>query len=431
MSETPDELPAARPQIRDRYTFLIVIASTFGLQAFTLVTGVIIARALGPEGRGIVALVFALSVFASQLTFGASVPVAITRQLAERGIGLRDGLRGLARRRGGLLLVPSLAAGAIMLVLLQDEPTGDRVMFAVAAALMALQTMVFRLLSGGLQGEGRLAQVAWAGMLPQLLFTVALVTAQVAGWGWQALDMLVAYFVSSFIALAFAARSLGPASGRDADRLDETALWAESRRSYISSVRPLDGLQLDRLVVGGFVGTVALGLYAAASAVSNLCSLVSNAVAIIVLPRVAAQPGNRSAQQAVIRRWVLLSAALIGVIVVGLQLVVDPVIRIAFGEEFTGAITCARWLILADGLMAMRKVLIAVLQGQGRGGTASWIELGLLPVMIGGTVVAALLGSLTEIGIALTVVGLLSCLALGRAVRQPYQPVRPPSTTRT
>lgn len=193
-------------------------------------------------------------------------------------------------------------------------------------------------------------------------------------------------------------------------------LWAESRRMYVSSVRPLDGLALDRIAVGGLLGTAPLGLYTAALAVSNLCSLVSNAVAVIVLPRVAMHGADRTAQRAVIRRWVSLSAGLIVLLVVVLQILVDPIIRTAFGEEFAGGIECARWLIVADGLMALRKVLIAVLQGEGRGGTASWIELTLLPMMMAGIAVAAAQESLPGIGMSLAAVGALSCLSLGWVV---------------
>lgn len=422
-------------QMRDRFTFLLMVGATFGVQALALVTGIIIARVLGVEGRGLIALVFVVGMFASQLTFGASLPNAIAKNLAGKQVAARDGLHVIARRRAALLPLPCLVAGGFMLFLQRTEPGGDKYLFAAAAFVMALQTIVFRILAGGLQGEGRLVRMAWVGLAPQFLFTVVLTTAWAAEWNWSALDMLLAYFVTGFLGLVFAFFSLIRPTHRSEDRLDEAELWSESRRSYVSSVRPLDGLGLDRIVVGGLLGVAPLGLYAAAIAVSNLCSLVSNAVAAIVLPRVAMHQADRTAQQAVIRRWVSISAVVLVLTVVVLELVIAPTIRIAFGEEFTGAVECARWLIVADGLMAFRKVLIAVLQGQGRGGTASLVELVLLPLMILGLVAAALGDSLPGIGISLTAVGLLSCLALGWSVASgrnraiPDQFVGSPSTT--
>lgn len=437
MSDVSSEPGAAPRQIRDRSAFLLIITATFGLQGLTLVTGIIIARALGVEGRGVVALIFALGVFASQLTFGSSLPIALAKNLAERRVAARDGLRTIARRRVALLLLPSLAAGGLFLFLQRADADTETYVLGGAAVLMTLQTLIFRILAGCLQGEGRLVRMAWVGMTPQLLFTIVLGGGWLAGWDWDVLSLFLAYFVSTFLGLVFAFASLIRPTGRREDQLDERALWSESRRSYVGSVHPLDGIGLDRVFVGGLLGTISLGLYAAATAVSNLCSLVGNAVTVIVLPRVAMHHADPAAQRAVIRRWVGLSAVLIVLMVAALQVIVAPAIRIAFGEEFVGAIEVARWLILADGLMAFRRVLISVLQGVGRGATASWIELVLLPVMILSIVAAAMQNSLPGIGISLAVVGLLSCLAHGWAVARrdrhssSGQPVSPPATTRT
>jgi O-antigen/teichoic acid export membrane protein len=111
-----------------------------------------------------------------------------------------------------------------------------------------------------------------------------------------------------------------------------------------------------------------------------------------------------------------ITLVLVVVIVAVLEASVEPVIRLAFGQEFVAAVPCARWLIVADGLLAVRSVLISVLQGQGRGGVASWVELALVPVLLLGIVVAAHRDSLVGVGAALVAVGALSCLALGWSV---------------
>lgn len=402
--------------IRDRSTFLLIIGATFGLQALTLVTGIIIARMLGPEGRGVIALVFALGQFGSQLTFGGSFPNAIAKNLAERQVAARDGLRAIVRRRFPLLVVPCLAVGGCMVFLARANTGGERFVLAAAAFVMALQMIVFVLLVGALQGEGRLVRMAWAGVIPQFLFTVVLTTVWLADWKWNANDVLLAFFATSFIGVVFAYSMLVRPTRLTEDQLDEKVLFHEARRSYVSSVRPLDSLGIDRILVGGMLGASVLGLYAAATAVANLCSLVGNAVTIIVLPRVAMHHGDVAAQRAVTRRWTSVSAAIIVVLVIGLEIVVAPLIRIAFGREFEGAIECARWLIIADGFMAFRKVLIAVLQGQGRGGNASRIELALLPLMLLGMGIGAKYYGLVGVGVSIAVIGLIACIAFGRVV---------------
>ncbi len=321
--------------------------------------------------------------------------------------------------------MPAVLAGMVMLTLLPGESTDERYGLALAVVVMTVQAIALRVLIGSLQGEvGHLGRMAIVGLIPQFLFSASLATAWIVGWDWRVFEVLLALFVSSSLGLVAGFFALAPPTTKVEDELDATELWTESRRTYLSSVRPVDGVGLDRILVGALLGSGALGLYAAATAVSNLCSIVGNSISVIVLPRIAMHRRDPHAQRALIRRWVLVSVVLMALVVTLLELIVAPAIRIAFGEEFTGAITVARWLVLADGLLGLRKVLISIFQGQGSGGTASWIELVLTPLMVLGIVFAAQYGHLAGIGITMVCVGALSCVTLGWAV------VRGPNTER-
>ena len=87
-------------------------------------------------------------------------------------------------------------------------------------------------------------------------------------------------------------------------------------------------------------------------------------------------------------------------------------------------------MIVASAFLGLRRVMIAVLQGRGRGGFASIVELALTPVMIGGIILAAALESLVAVGITMLAVGIVSCLVLGyRVVRSgPVGTATPVST---
>ncbi|EFQ82066.1 polysaccharide biosynthesis protein [Aeromicrobium marinum DSM 15272] len=400
-------------------TAVVVIVGTFGLQALTTVTGIVTARILGVEGRGVVALVFALSLLASQLTFGGSLPTALAKNIAERRVATRDGLRGIVRRRGWLVLIPAVAVAGGLAWLSRDDPSTDTVAVAAIVLVLTLQTIASRLLIAALQGEiNALERMVVVALVPHALYVLVLGTVWVAGWSWSPEAVLAAFIGVSTVGLLVAVLALAPPTGRAEDALDESRLWTDARQTYVSSVRPLDSIGLDRILVGGLLGNAALGLYASAIAVANLCGIVGNAVAIIVLPQVARSHDDPAAQRAVARRWIGLTVVFVALVVVALQVVVEPVIRLAFGEEFVGAVEVARWLIVADGFFGVRKVLIAVLQGQGRGTTASWIELALTPVLAAGIVVASLADELPAVGMSMVVVAVLSCLALGVAVRR-------------
>lgn len=417
MSESDEPAGPVRAEPRDRFAFLLILTGTFGLQAMIMVCGIITARLLGVQGRGQIALVFALSLAAAQLTFGGSLPTAIAKGLAERRVTARDGLRRIARQRAPWLVVPALAAGVVMLVLERSHGSALGIGLATAVVIMTLQTIGSRLLIGSLQGEvGHLGRMAVVGLIPQFLITVVLTIAIVVGWSWGVAEVLIAYFVTTAIGLAIGFMALARPTHRAEDALDERALLTTTRHAYVSSVRPVDSVGLDRILVGSLLGTAPLGLYSAATAVSSLCRIVGSAVSVIVLPRVAMHQHDAASDRAIVRRWLLLSAILISLMVVGVEAVTAPAIRLAFGTEFVGAIPAARWLVLADGLFGFRSVLIAVLQGRGRSSTASWIELAITPVMIAGLVLASIADRMAAIGITMAALGLLSCVALGVAV---------------
>lgn len=421
VAEGPRAGSGAIEEPRDRFALLVVVTGTFGIQGLTLLSGAMAARMLGVEARGQVALIFAMGVLFSLLTFGGSVPVAIAKGLAERRVAARDGLRRVARRWALALLIPCVLAAGLYLPLSSDGGA-QNYGFAVAVFAMTLQTIVFRLVVGCLQGEvGHLGRMAAVGIAPQLLYTIALSIAMASGWDWGAREVLLAFLVSASFGVLVGLMALAKPSHRVEDELDEPELRRTARNAFLSSIGLIDGLGVDRILVGAMLGNVQLGLYAAATAVANMCSIVGNAVSVITLPRVAMHNSDPREQRKVVRRWVSLSAGIVALAVVTLELVIAPTIRFAFGDEFAGAIPTARWLIVADGLLGFRRVLVAVLQGQGRGGTASWIEIGVAPVMVVGITVAAFADSLPGIGVTMVVVGGLACLLLGIAVAR-----RPP-----
>lgn len=394
----------------DRSAAGLVVLGGLAAQGMLAVTGVVSARLLGVQGRGDLALVIAFSALASQATFGGSLPNAIAYHLAQRRVGSRDGLRVLAHRWILPSFVPGLAAAAVLLAVERTDWA-----LGVAVALITVETIWYRLLAGALQGEGNAGRMMAAGLAPQSIYLIAVVVALGAGLTWNAPDVLLVYIVATLVGLLLGRLMLQRPTGRRHDKLDGAEVWRTTRQTFISSVGPVDGLQLDRSILGGIMGSVQLGLYSAAAALGNLSSIIGASIALLVLPRVSAAP-NRAAQMAIARKWVPAGAATIAVIVVVLELTAGWIIRTAFGAEFAGAIPCARGLVLADGILGFRRILIAVLQGQGRGRTASLIELAALPLVVAGLVVACSVGNLVDVAIALASVGVVVCVALGVCV---------------
>ncbi|MFZ0142645.1 MAG: oligosaccharide flippase family protein [Aeromicrobium sp.] len=383
-------------------------------QLLTTVSGVLAARMVGVEGRGQVVMVATLGAMASQLTLGGGLPNAVTKLLAERGVTTRDGLRGFVRGWTLWGLLAAAIAGGYMLFLEWDVSGATKYGLAVAVVIMGIQAMASRVLMGAMLGEGTaLVHIALTGLLPQAAVVAVVGTALALGISWNPVELLTVTIVCTGVVLLARLRVLARPTGKAEDRLDRGELTRLARRTYIGSVGPIDGLALDRILVGTLLGNVQLGLYSVAFALGGLTSLFGLAVGRVALPRIAVLQKDPRAEVHFVRRLLLFSSALFGVVVLGLQAALEPVIRLTFGADFLDATDCARWMIVASAFLGLRRVMIAVLQGRGRGGFASIVELALTPVMLGGIILAAALESLVAVGITMLAVGIVSCLVLG------------------
>lgn len=392
-----------------------MIAGTFTSQVLTAASGIMGARMLGDDGRGEVAMVMAISALVSQATLGSSLPVGIATGLSRSGLVARDGLRRLMPRLVLWGLVAAAGASAYLTLVSGDLPRTTRIALIVLVAIAALEAMAFRLLVGAMQGElASTRRMFAAALIAPALSTSLLAVAFISDWDWSAPDLLTAQAATWGLGLLLATRLLRkPAGG---GTLEEGEVWRTARANYASAIGPIDGLALDRTIVASVMTTAATGLYAAATAFANLSSMVGTAIGVILLPRVSAL-SSRDQQRRLIRRWTLLAAVVITLGATMLVLVIGPLIRLAFGMEFAAAATAAAWLIVADAFLGFRRVLIAALQGLGRGARASWIETGLTPVVLTGVTLGALRGNLEDVARAMFGVAILSVVLLALALR--------------
>jgi O-antigen/teichoic acid export membrane protein len=411
--EGQDQNPVKHPGGHVASWWLLAGAGILTQLLFTI-AGILVARMVGVEGRGQVVMVATLAGMASQLTLGGGLPNAVTKLLAERRVVARDGLHGLVRRWIPWGLLAATIAGGYMLFVEWDDPGAMKYGLALAAIVMGLQGMATRILMGAMLGEGtKHLHIALTTLLPQAAVVAVVGTAMALSLSWNALELILVTIVCTGLVLIAQLRVLAPATGNPENRLDKKQLSQLARRTHVGSVGPIDGLGLDRALVGTLLGNVQLGLYSVAFALGGLTNVFAMTLSMVALPRISVLQAHPRDEAQYVKRWLLISIALLGAVVVGMQVILVPFIRLTFGPDFLDATECARWMLVASGFLGLRRVLIAILQGRGRGGFASIVELALTPVMIGGIILAAALESLVAVGVTMLAVGIVSCLVLG------------------
>lgn len=412
-------------RIKRSAAFGTAVATGFAAQALVALTGPLVARMLGVRGRGEVSLVVVAGAIASQITFGGGLPNAIARQLAQRNIAGRDALRRIAPRWVLPSLVPGVIAG-VLVFLAENDVLETRAALGAAAFFFSFVTIWYSIMVGLLQGERRIRALNLFRITPIGLYLIVLAAVYVADRRWEPIPVLATFVGANVIGLAIGFRMLRVPTREAVHELDARELWSEARRTFIGSVGPVDGLLIDQAFVGGVLGQFELGLYATANSLANLSSIVSRSIALVLLPRVsAATPGE---MRAVVRRWIAASLVVDLFVVVVVEIVAGPVIRFAFGTAFAKAIPCAHVLIVSDGLLGFRRVLIAVLQGQGRGAVASRVEAACMPVLIAGLIVATALGGLLAVAYCMAIVGAIACVSLAACLAR-GTPTREPKVT--
>lgn len=338
-------------------------------------TGPIVARALGPAGRGqLAAIVAPLTLI--PIVLGLGLGTFATREVA-RGMKVRSVLGtllpisvvlGLIGGVGGWLLADALSQGAATI----------RTFLRIGFLLAPLSTVVV-VLQSVLAGQQRWDRLLVARAIPTVIAVVAIPT----------LYLLHALTVAAAAAVAIVGglATLLPTLGLLREGLGAHWSAAYSRyalsfgvRAWAGGLANLANFRLDQVLMISLTSSTQLGLYAVAVTVGTAPAVLPAAVAGPIQARVAA--GDRD----IVSRSTRVTMLLVGVLHLIVGALAVPVIRILFGSEFAGSILMI-WVLLAAGIPFAGGLLLssalAADGAPGRTAVAQFLALGVtVPLLI-------------------------------------------------
>ena len=392
-------------------TFLSIAITGFGVQLLTVVSGPLVARMLGPDGRGQMVLVTVVAMLCCLAAVGG-LPSAIAHTVAVSGHAARDVVGGLLRFWLTAMLLPAAVAAGIMAVVLRDS-SRQLELVAVSFGICYCLSVQF-ILGAMLQGEGNVRLVNLQRLIGMASYVAVVAILFIVDPTNQSVVLLLIYLASLLGGFAVAWRMLRRPVGDVSLRASRADVHGFARRGFVSGLNALDALGIDQLLVGLVLGQAALGLYAVAVSVTSVPTIVLGGVAAILLPRMAALPSNDAL--AVMRKWVVAAIALDLLLVGAIEIVVGPALRIFFGDEFVPAIEVARILAIAWAFLALRRVLTAAAQAQGKVTTASIAELGSTVLMIVSVTLGMHLWGIKGVGVGMLLSSLVCCTWLALAL---------------
>lgn len=397
-------------------------------QLLLVVTGVITARLLGPEGRGLLAIVIlAPSVLGAIATAGT--PQAIVFYVA----GNPHFTRALLRTVWPLLLRNGVVAVALYLIAitwLSPPETLDHRWIIVAAVAAIPCGMVFQASMAFLQGLGHFHAFQVLKLVPVITNALLLLACVVAGQ--NALVVVAACWICAMVASAAcgamavngAIREL-PAQAMPADGPRATQLLRFGLKGLLGKVSPLEILRLDQAVVAIWFSPTALGLYVVGQAFANFPRILSYGIAEIAFSQVRRSSQSPEGSLSHARQIAFFNVALVGCVVAALHVLVPWLVPIFFGESFSSAVPVAQLLVMAGGFAAVRVVFVDILRGLDRPAVSSIAESAAIAVFLVLFSLALPEGDITAVGGALLAsqaVALLVVLAMGgQSLRDPQE----------
>jgi O-antigen/teichoic acid export membrane protein len=338
--------------------------SNLALLGIGLLTSVILARTLGPEGRG---------AYAAILTWPNVIAIVGILGLNQAAIFYCARQPGEARRivstatnMALVALTPVLlVAWLAMPLLLQAQAPQTVAAARIFVVVYGVANATWLVAIGGLQGLRLFESWNRLRLGQAVLWLVVLSTA--AAFIPATPTVLSFVFALSFlVCVPLALVALGPATGAWApSALLARPLLRYGISTWIATVPIYLNRRGDQLAMAALVDPVFLGLYAVASSMSLLVSSAIASLASVALPHLASTTGLE-AKRASSRRYIRFTVVT-GIMCGGAMVAVTPVvIPLMFGPGFAPSILPALILIPASVLQGMATVTEDILLGLDR-----------------------------------------------------------------
>jgi O-antigen/teichoic acid export membrane protein len=340
---------------------LVLVAGEGGVMALNLVTGILLARGLGPEGRGAyLAVAFWPQILGWCATLGFPKASAYFRAKALKRAGsLFTNALAIVLIVGGVVVGGGLLA---LPHLLHRYPPGVvRIGQAMLFCLFAIA--LSDICQGLLQGAARFGPMTAARLTLPVVQCVGFGALFLAGRlevGTAAI-VLVAGTLGVLLLQLVMLGSEDLIGAPDRGLLVETGRYAI--RSYPAFLASVGLLSLDQIVLIPLLSPAELGLYVVATRALLLAQAPSAAAQVLFshIPALSAGEGR-----ALTRRTIAAAAVLTGAVGLGLAVLAPRLISILFGPAFLPATSAFRVLLLGAIAMGLARITAESLSGLGR-----------------------------------------------------------------
>lgn len=341
-----------------------------------VVTGPLIARAVGPEGRGEIAAAVVYSALAATAV-SLGVPLAVGHALANRLQSRVSLLSASVRFSLATVPVALLLAAAVVWGPLSGQSLDSRIGAGLLLAGVPIVVLT-NCLALFFVGEGALRGLARVQLIP-FAFLASLTVAAFALGRLTVLVYLVLVFATSLATAVISWREVG-ARPKGSEPLGPLIRFG--LRGYPGYLAVYAAVRIDQAFIGPWLGARALGFYAVAASVAVLPVALSRAIASRAFATLAGE--EEDARGAVISNYLKLALMTASAACAGVALVSPLLMPMLYGEPFARSVRPL--LILLPGTIAMCGSVVGMtcLTALGTPGRATLAEVAGLVVTVAG-----------------------------------------------
>lgn len=333
-------------------------------QGAVLVSGILVARLLGPELRGYVALLVLFPSFLS-IVGGLGVPEALTYFIARDPHASRAILRSVLHLGLVQALVLCVIHALLLWLTIRDYPAAVRV-----AGLISLMwvpaALAIQYGFAVIQGHRRYKTLNRRRLLAPTLYSMAIIP--VFTFGIDDVRVIISLWVTAYSIAAVATVTAAvlplPASVDTVPVPGSGDMIRFGLKSFVGSTSPVETFGVDQAIIGLFLSARSLGLYVAAISFTNLPRLIGRSVGLVAYPHVAAMRDMQEAKRSIWRLF-WFTVVLCTAIVTLLGVVATRLVPLLFGDAFRESVPLVRVLLIGALFFGARRVLGDGLRGAG------------------------------------------------------------------
>jgi O-antigen/teichoic acid export membrane protein len=336
-----------------------------------LITSIILARLLGPSGKGSFDLFFATPALLLTL-IGFSLPAGITYFVAKKDISLSQLFFGLFP----LIFLQGILALCLLIIVNQTKISSAFLPIEYGYSsiylifLILLVTLVMSYLRAIFLGK----QIINTLNMTDLLLKSGLLLFLLLNFGayyWFKYSITVVNIVLGNICVMILLimmlfrKMISLPTAVKIEKINLKEIIYYSIPCYFSNAIQFLNYRLDIFLVSLFIGTSGLGLYTIAVSIAQLIWLSSNAIATALFPAIASSQHdsiNKAEQIAQLTRFVFFSSVVLALAFACLS----PLIPLFYGESFRPSIKAMLCLLPGITIFTIANILASFFAGIGK-----------------------------------------------------------------